>query len=89
MTNPETEVDTEGVQKLVGRTIVAAHRAPPSKESWPLLDQTLTLTLDDGSVWRFEGDGYDSSSLLIYVSENCATAPNSPNSIREQTDVAT
>ena len=61
-------VDTRGVQQMVGRKIVAAHREPPSDYGHPLIDESLTLTLDDGSVWEFVGIGYDTSYLEIYVS---------------------
>lgn len=70
----EIEVDTD-VSQLVGRTIVAADRQPPSKEDWPLYDESLTLTLDDGSLWRFDGEGYDASSLRIYVTKPSASGP--------------
>ena len=53
------------IQELAGRTIVKVERDPPSKEQWPLNDESLTLTLDDGSVWRFVGEGYDASSLVV------------------------
>lgn len=57
------------VQRLIGRKIVAAEREPPSKDSWPMEDQSLTITLDDGSIWRFEGWGYDACGLQIYVTD--------------------
>jgi hypothetical protein len=66
----EIEVDTDGVQALVGRTIVSAFREPPSTESWPHGDQTLTLT-----VWRFDGWGYDASGLEIWVQASPQSTP--------------
>ena len=38
-------------------------------------DQTLTLTLDDGSVWEFEGDGYDTSQLIITLKHPASNVP--------------
>jgi hypothetical protein len=68
MTDKSNEVGTD-VERLVGRTIVSAVRTPPSAERYPMYDESLTLTLDDGSVWLFKGDGYDASSLVIYVTD--------------------
>jgi hypothetical protein len=57
------------VQRLVGRTIVKAERDPPSSDPWPYEDQSLTLTLDDGTEWYFSGWGHDASGLEISVEE--------------------
>lgn len=63
----QVEIETD-VQQLVGRKIVTAKRDSPSDpKTWPLNDESLTLTLDDGTIWRFEGEGYDSSRLVIYL----------------------
>jgi hypothetical protein len=64
MTNETVTIGTD-VQMLVGRTIVSARREDPSKEKFPMYDETLYLTLDDGSEWEFSGEGYDASSLVI------------------------
>ena len=53
------------VSQLVGRTIIKAERDPPSGKEWQLYEESLTLTLDDGSVWKFVGEGYDYSRLDI------------------------
>jgi hypothetical protein len=47
---------------LCGRTIVAVHREPRT-EAWEHGQNSVTLTLDDGSQVGFEGWGYDASGL--------------------------
>jgi YD repeat-containing protein len=68
MTDKGNEVGTD-VERLVGRTITAAVRNPPSGEDWGHAEESLTLTLDDGSVWEFEGWGYDASGLTVSVTD--------------------
>lgn len=70
----DIEVDTDGVQALIGRTIIKADREPPSEDEWPTCDESLTLTLDDGSVWEFFGHGYDTGGLQIVI-RNAADIP--------------
>lgn len=76
MEDESVEIDTDGVQQLVGRTIIAVERDSPSKESYPIYDQSLALTLDDGSVWDFRGWGYDASGLEIYRTMVMDNAPS-------------
>jgi len=59
------QIDTDGAQRLLGRTITSVMRNPPSGEPYELDSETLFLTLDDGSEWKFVGEGYDASGLVI------------------------
>lgn len=71
---PPITVDTNGVQQLVGRTIVAAYRYPPSGKPYEMYEESLILTLDDGSEWEFSGNGYDFSQLEIVMTPAKASA---------------
>jgi hypothetical protein len=78
----EVEIGTD-VSGLVGRTIVTAQRDPKSGEEWGLYEESLTLTLDDGTEWHFAGYGYDASGLDIHC-KFPASQPNANQLISEK-----
>lgn len=74
MTNPDepdVEITDANIDewrpRIVGRTITAFDREPDSKEEWPQGENSVTLTLDDGTRLEFYGWGYDSSGVITRV----------------------
>lgn len=65
-------IDDRGAERLqrliIGRSIVGFEREPHSGEDWSHGENSVTVLLDDGSLLRFIGFGYDSSGLDTFYS---------------------
>jgi hypothetical protein len=62
--------NNDDLQVIVGHTIVAAHRAPDSRDPWACGENTVTLTLDNGAQVEFVGWGYDASGVVTTFRSN-------------------
>lgn len=61
------DIHTPIVKQLVeGRTIVSFERENDSGVDWSHGENSVIITLDDGSKLSFMGQGYDASSLITY-----------------------
>lgn len=54
---------------LIGKRIVSIEREPDSKESFQHGENSVRITLDDGSSLYFMGFGYDASGLTTFYAK--------------------
>lgn len=56
-------------QLIEGKRIISIERRPDSKSQFPMWENATTLIMEDGTIIRFSGWGYDSCGLDIEIEE--------------------